>query len=196
MRSSLATHLAATFRVVTWTNNDRLAVKVKFSFPIILAVKDLAAMMEDSAWNWDFIPRNNKRSENSTNFQLRFKITRNWVKIWSFYPLLIWELSSTVNLLLPAEILCFWDSKSEFQVCRIFMWITLLDNWKLILSNWSWSEAVTSKLQKSKIQKRNIDLRKIETEQVTSKWPAVLVIRIETKLNWNKFHKNLSIAKT
>ena len=33
MRSSLATHLAATFRVVTWTNNDRLAVKVKFSFP-------------------------------------------------------------------------------------------------------------------------------------------------------------------
>ena len=38
MRSSLATHLAATFRVVTWTNNDRLAVKVKFSFPMVLAV--------------------------------------------------------------------------------------------------------------------------------------------------------------
>ena len=70
------------------------------------------------------------------------------------------------------------------------MWITLLDNWKLILSNWSWSEAVTSKLQKSKIQKKKIDLRKIETKQVTFGQPAVLVIWIEnfdSKCNRIKF---------
>ena len=76
------------------------------------------------------------------------------------------------------------------------MWITLLDNWKLILSNWSWSEAVTSKLQKSKIQKKKIDLRKIETKQVTIGQPAVLVIWIENfDSKWNRIKPGTTIVR-
>ena len=91
-------------------------------------------------------------------------------KLAGFYRTIfcIWKLNYS----------CICSSRLELSVCRIFMWIILLD-WELILSNWSWSEAVTSKLQKSKIQKKKIDLRKIETKQVTIGQPAVLVIWIE-----------------